>query len=78
MRWFRGLFPPKHFPDGREMTRQEESEHWIAVCSGCGNERSIASFGGARYRAQGSPTKLLPCAPCGSKRKMKVVWRPPT
>ena len=78
MRILDRLFPQKYFADGSPMSREEESAHWIATCADCGNERSIADLGGVRYRASGSPTKMLPCTNCAGQRKMKVTWQPPT
>lgn len=72
------IFPTKYFADGRPMSKEEESQYWIATCPQCGHGNSIAALGGVRYRAQGSPKKLLPCLSCGNRSMMQVTWQPPT
>ena len=72
------IFPAKRFADGRAMTRDEESQYWVAMCPECEHSNSIAALGGVRYRAQGSPKKLLRCPVCGSRHMMKITWQPPT
>ena len=47
------LFPRKYHKDGREMTVEEESAHWVVTCSQCDYRTSVAAMGGVRYRAQG-------------------------
>ena len=74
---FGRLFPKKYWPDGRPMTADEESAHWVVSCNECGCETNIKALGGVRYRAQGTRKRRFRCEPCGESRMMTVRWRPP-
>lgn len=41
------------------------SRQWMAHCDACGHERSIWEMGGLRWKAVGSPRRLIRCPRCG-------------
>jgi len=51
---------------------EAESRQWMAKCPNCGNEISIWSMGGIRYKASGSPRMYRLCPGCG-QRSWQIV-----
>ena len=45
---------------------QAESQQWILRCT-CGFERSMWEVGGIRWKAAGSPRRLIRCSQCGQR-----------
>ena len=45
---------------------QAESQQWMLRCT-CGNERSMWEAGGIRWKAAGSPRRLMRCPQCGQR-----------
>jgi DNA-directed RNA polymerase subunit RPC12/RpoP len=52
---------------------QAESRGWMLRCP-CGFERSIWAAGGIRWKAAGSPRRLVRCPRCGH-RTWHTVYR---
>ena len=44
---------------------EADSRAWIATCPNCGFGRSIWELGGIRYKASGTPRRLMRCPRCG-------------
>jgi len=72
---FSWLFPKKYFPDGREMSSLEESQHWFLECVSCGAKRSYAELGATRYRASTTGKRMLgKCSNCNKYRRLRTIW----
>jgi len=48
-----------------------ESLNWMIQCT-CGFERSVWETGGIRWKAKGSPRRLMSCPQCGQQTWHKV------
>jgi len=55
---------------------EAESRTWLARCE-CGHELSIWEHGGIRWKAKGTPTRVMACPTCG-KRTPHKIYRKPT
>jgi hypothetical protein len=44
---------------------ERESRSWIARCP-CGHARSVWELGGIRWKAKGTPRRLMRCPACGN------------
>ena len=53
---------------------QAESRSWMVRCT-CGYERSVWELGGIRWKAKGSPRRLMRCPQCG-ENSWHTVYRP--
>ncbi|MEO0358914.1 MAG: hypothetical protein AAF386_11605, partial [Pseudomonadota bacterium] len=76
---FNWLFPTKHWPGGRPMTPQEESQYWFFVCPTCGSSKSYADCDGIRYRTRGR-LKIIRgyCERCAARKFLRLEWRAPS
>jgi hypothetical protein len=54
---------------------EKESRAWMARCEGCRHERSIWDMGGVRWKAAGTPRRLLLCPQC-RRATWHVIHRP--
>jgi len=54
---------------------EAESRAWKARCRECGHERSIWDLGGIRWKAAGTPRRLLPCPRCNRTTSHEVHRR---
>ena len=50
---------------------EAESRSWLARCP-CGATRSIWDLGGIRWKARGSPSRLMRCPHCGQLRMHRI------
>jgi hypothetical protein len=62
-------------PDSVAADMEKESRQWIARCNTCGHETSVWDMGGIRWKASGSPRRLLACKACGRNRMHTVSKR---
>ncbi len=46
---------------------EAESREWMIRCPTCGFARSVWNAGGIRWKAAGSPRRLLRCGQCGAQ-----------
>lgn len=53
-----------------------ESLTWMLRCPNCGLERSVWETGGIRWKATGSPRRLMACSQCG-QRTWHTLYRKP-
>ena len=54
-----------------------ESRAWMARCPDCGTELSIWELGGIRWKAAGTPRRLMSCKPCGKSTWHQVYYKQP-
>jgi hypothetical protein len=54
---------------------EAESRAWLACCEACGHERSIWELGGIRWKAAGTPSRLLHCPACSRVAGHKIHRR---
>ena len=53
---------------------KNESEHWILRCT-CGHQRTTWEVGGIRWKAKGSPKRLLSCPKCGQNTWHSLAYQ---
>ena len=64
----------KILPESIMQQVEEESKRWYFTCS-CGHEFDIWSMGGVRYKAAGSPRRLVTCPECERTDFLKLHKR---
>ncbi len=52
---------------------ETESREWMTRCS-CGQEQSVWDAGGIRWKAKGTPKRLMNCPACGTQ-SMQTLYR---
>lgn len=60
--WFLRLLGPEG-----AVAAEAESRAWLVTCPHCGFSRSVWDMGGVRYKAAGTPRRLLGCRNCGRR-----------
>jgi len=63
-------------PHSRAERMRAESLSWILRCPSCGSECSVWETGGIRWKAAGSPRRLMACPQCG-QRTWHTLYRKP-
>ena len=63
-------------PEQTAAAMEAESRQWRLLCT-CGHDRSFWDIGGIRYKAVGSPRKLMKCPACGKRTWHRVFKQPP-
>ncbi len=51
---------------------EAESKTWMVKCPSCDFEISVWDAGGVRYKARGTPRRLMRCPQCQAFRMMRV------
>jgi hypothetical protein len=72
---FSQRFCMKIFPASWAEDMRAESLTWFARCP-CGFERSIWEIGGIRWKAKGTPRRMMDCPSC-KQRTWHTVYRKP-
>ncbi len=57
---FQKILPQKTLAD-----MEAESKLWMIQCSNCKFERSVWESGGIRWKAAGTPRRMMQCRNCG-------------
>ena len=58
--WFLRLLGPEG-----AAAAEAESRAWLVTCPNCNFSRSVWDMGGIRYKAAGTPRRMLRCPHCG-------------
>lgn len=56
---------------------EAESRSWILKCPNCNYETSVWERGGIRYKAAGTPKRLMVCSNCGQKNWHLIYKKTP-
>jgi hypothetical protein len=61
-------------PENAKQDMEKESRKWFIKCSNCKFEKSVWESGGIRWKAAGTPRKMMLCSNCG-QLTLHVIYK---